>query len=44
MHPEIKENFQEKLRLVVDDLIRSLDDDIRVMLAKRGATKIWRHN
>ena len=37
MHPEIKENFQEKLRLVVDDLIRSLDDDIRAMLAKHAA-------
>jgi len=37
MHPEIKENFQEKLRLVVDDLIRTLDDDIRAMLAKHSA-------
>jgi hypothetical protein len=37
MHPEIMANFQVKMRLVVDDLIRSLDDEIRSMLSMHAA-------
>ena len=37
MHPEIMENFQEKLRLVESDLVRTLNDDIAAMLAKHAA-------
>lgn len=37
MHPEIKENFKEKMRLVVLDLISSLDENIQSMLAEHAA-------
>ena len=37
MHPEIKENFQEKLRLIVIDLVKILDDNIDAMLREHAA-------
>lgn len=42
MHPEINENLQEKIRLTVLDLISSLDEDIRVMLAEHAAKGLLR--
>lgn len=36
MNPEIKENFREKLRLVVRDLLESLDKNFKIMLAKHS--------
>lgn len=38
MHPEIKANFQEKLRLNVSDLINSLDEKLKDMYAKHSAS------
>lgn len=42
MHPEIKENFREKLRLTVADTISTLDVDIKAMLAKHAAEGMLR--
>lgn len=42
MHPEINENFKEKLRLVVLDLISTLDEDIKAMLAEHSANGLLR--
>ena len=36
MNPEIKQNFIEKLRLVSQDLLDTLDQDIKVMLAEHS--------
>ncbi|MEH6579700.1 MAG: hypothetical protein V7731_21800 [Amphritea sp.] len=36
MNPEIKENFAEKIRLANIDIIKSLDKQIRVMLAEHS--------
>jgi hypothetical protein len=37
MHPEIKENYQEKLRLTVAEIISDLGDKFKAMLAKHSA-------
>ncbi len=37
MLPEIEENFNEKIRLVVTDLLNTLDNDIKVMLRDHSA-------
>lgn len=42
MHPEIHENYKEKLRLVVDELIDNLDSNIRKMLAEHSAKGLLR--
>src|SRR5690606_5676685 len=42
MHPEIKENFREKLRLIVTEMVSNLDHDIRAMLAKHSAEGMLR--
>lgn len=42
MHPEIKENFREKLRLTVADTVSNLDIDIKAMLAKHAAEGMLR--
>ncbi|WP_444908925.1 hypothetical protein [Microbulbifer sp. TRSA005] len=42
MHPEIKENFQEKMRLVVLDLMSHMDEDIKAMLAEHSAKGLLR--
>ncbi len=38
MHPEIKENIEEKLRLVRAEISNDLEQNIRIMLADHSAT------
>lgn len=42
MHPEINKNFKEQLRLVVLAVIRTLDEDIKAMLAEHSANGLLR--
>lgn len=42
MHPEIEENLKEKLRLLVSDLILSVEDKIRLMMAEHSANGMLR--
>lgn len=42
MHPEIKENFREKLRLTVVDVIANLDIEMKAMFAKHSAEGMQR--
>ena len=42
MHPEIKENYQEKLRLTVADIISELGEKFKAMLAKHAAEGMLR--
>ena len=36
MNPEIKQNFSEKLRLVIQELLTNLDQEIKAMLAEHS--------
>jgi len=42
MHVEIKQNYQEKLRLVVDELTNDLDDKFKAMLSEHSAKGLIR--